>query len=148
MQHAFDAVVHQYLALERRQNRFHRFKIKPLPGDLRRLRVLGEEEREFFRVALRSVDTAKGIGFGLLLAFLGLAAVLAILGVGVCQAAEDGDGWQTLFDGTSLEAWQSASGGPPSEPIVITTPSTAATIPRPGSESAIVDRADTGWEDS
>src|ERR1035441_7734443 len=32
-----------------------------------------------------------------------------------------------------------SSGGPPSAPIVITTPSTAATMPSPGSESAMVD---------
>ena len=37
-----------------------------------------------------------------------------------------------------------SSGGPPSAPMVITTPSTAATIPSPGKESAIVESALTG----
>ncbi len=41
-----------------------------------------------------------------------------------------------------------SSGGPPRALIVITTPSTAATIPRPGSESATVPSAPTDCSDS
>ena len=37
-----------------------------------------------------------------------------------------------------------SSGGPPSAPIVITTPRTAATMPSPGNESAIVVNPETG----
>src|ERR1700722_1695355 len=38
-----------------------------------------------------------------------------------------------------------SSGGPPMAPMVMTTPSTAATMPSPGSESAMVESAAMGW---
>ena len=54
-------------------------------------------------------------------ASLGLAVIsyFGAAGVGPGLAAEDSDGWQTLFDGASLAAWQNASGGPPGEKWVV-----------------------------
>jgi hypothetical protein len=37
-----------------------------------------------------------------------------------------------------------SSGGPPKAPMVMTTPKTAATMPSPGNESAVVLKADIG----
>jgi hypothetical protein len=52
---------------------------------------------------------------------------LSLAGVGPASAADNADGWQTLFDGTSLAAWQNASGGPPGEKWVLRDGAAATT---------------------